>query len=111
MEYTGKYKGMAEQFRKDGCDEYIVEKFIRQEMEKDEFHKGDGITDPEAVKLWNTYPDGTKDMWLHNAFCTNCRVSSFAPGYVLRKDNFGVVIQGKCEKCGEPMTRCCDYKG
>ncbi len=37
MKYTGKYIEMAEQFRKDGCDEYTVEKFIRQEMEMDEF--------------------------------------------------------------------------
>lgn len=35
--YEGKYADMAEQFRKDGCDEYTVEKFIRQEMEMDEF--------------------------------------------------------------------------
>ena len=37
MEYKGKYKKMAEQFRKDGADEYTVEKWIRQEMEQDEF--------------------------------------------------------------------------
>lgn len=108
MEYKGKYKKMAEQFRKDGCDEYTVEKFIRQEMEADEFQKGDGITDLEAVKLWKSYPERARDLWLHNAFCANCGASSFAPGYILRKDKFGVVIQGKCEKCGGPMARCCD---
>ena len=36
---------MAEAFRKDGCDEYTVEKFIRQEMEQDERKKGCGITE------------------------------------------------------------------
>lgn len=30
MKCTGKYKEMAEQFWKDGCDEYTIEKFIRQ---------------------------------------------------------------------------------
>ena len=25
--YTGKYKQMAEEFRKDGCDKYTIEKF------------------------------------------------------------------------------------
>lgn len=34
--YKGKYAEMAERFRKDGCDEYTVEKFIRQQMEEDE---------------------------------------------------------------------------
>ena len=86
MEYKGKYKEMAEQFRKDGCDEYLVEKFIRQQMEEDEFAKGEGTTDLEAVRLWKTYPEEAKDMWLHNAFCANCGVASFKPGYSLRKD-------------------------
>ena len=99
---------MSEQLRKDGCDEYTVEKFIRQEMEANEFYKRDGIIDLEAVKLWKTHPETTRDMWLYNAFCANCEVSSFAPGYILHKDKFGVMIQGKCEKCGRLMTRCCD---
>ncbi len=108
MEYKGKYKKMAERFRKDGCDEYLVEKFIRQEMEADKFAKGEGSTDIEALRLWNTYPEDLKDMWLHNAFCVNCGVTSFKPGYNLRKDKFGVVIEGYCNNCGEKIVRCCD---
>ena len=49
MEYKGKYNKMAEQFRKDGVDEYTVEKWIRQEMEQDEFERLSGTTDPEAL--------------------------------------------------------------
>ena len=37
MECTGKYKEMAEQFRKNGCDEYTIERFILQEMVADKF--------------------------------------------------------------------------
>lgn len=51
MKYTGKYKEMAKQFWKDGCDEYMIGKFIRQEMEADEFGKGEGTTDVEALRL------------------------------------------------------------
>jgi hypothetical protein len=40
MKYTGKYKKMAEEFRKEGCDDATIEKFIRREMEDDEFQKG-----------------------------------------------------------------------
>lgn len=108
MKYTGKYLKMAEQFRKDGCDEYTVEKFIRQEMEMDEFKKGEGTTDIEAARLWKSYPDEAKEMWLHNAYCRKCGATSFRPGYNLRKDNFGVVIEGNCNKCGEKIARCCD---
>jgi len=108
MEYIGKYKEMADQFRKDGCDEYTIEKFIRQEMETDEFAKGNGCTDIEAVKLWRSYPDDIKQIWLNNAFCINCGNASFKKGYNLRRDKFGVVIEGHCSKCGEKIVRCCD---
>ncbi|MBD5543839.1 MAG: hypothetical protein HDR01_06285 [Lachnospiraceae bacterium] len=43
MKCTGKYKEVAEQFWKDGCDEYTIEKFIKQEMEADEFRKGEEL--------------------------------------------------------------------
>ena len=49
--------------------EYTVEKFIRQEMEADEFAKGEGSTDLEAVRFWKAYPDEAKEMWLTKAFC------------------------------------------
>ena len=28
MNYEGKYKEMAEQFKADGCDDYTIEKFL-----------------------------------------------------------------------------------
>jgi len=39
MKYTGKYKQLADQFRADGCDEAMIERFIREEIERDEFQK------------------------------------------------------------------------
>lgn len=108
MKYTGKYREMAEQFRRDGADEYMVEKFIRQEMERNQFSKGENTTDIEAVRLWKSYPDEAKEMWLNNAFCPNCGVASFKEGYQLRRGRFGVVIEGFCKKCGERIVRCCD---
>ena len=108
MKYTGKYKKMAEEFRKDGVDEATIERFIRQEMDQDEFEKGAGTTDIKALKLWHSYPEDAKEMWLTNAFCPNCGVTSFKPGYNLRKDKYGVVIEGFCSKCGAPIVRVCD---
>lgn len=99
---------MAEQLQKDGCDEYTIEKFIRQEKDADEFGKNEGTTDIEAVRFWKSYSDETKEMWLHNAFCINCGNASFRPGYNLRKDKFGLVIEGFCDKCEERIVRCCD---
>ena len=107
--YTGKYKEMADEFRKDGCDEYTVEKFIRQEMEQDEWAKGRGITDIRAVKAWKEVPEDFRELLLHNAFCSKCRgVTSFKSGYTLRWDHGMVVIEGNCKKCGEPIARVCN---
>lgn len=103
----GKYKKMAEQFRKDGCDAATIEKFICQEMEADDFRKGEGTTDIAAVRLWKTLSEKEQQMLLNNAFCINCGVTSFQKGYSLRKDKFGVVIEGRCAKCGECIARTC----
>lgn len=108
MKYIGKYKKMAEQLLKEGCDEYTIEKFIQQEKDADEFDRNEGTTDIEAVRLWKSYPNEAKEMWLHNAFCINCGNASFRPGYNLRKDKFGLVIEGFCDKCKGPIVRCCD---
>lgn len=99
---------MDEQFKKDDCDKYTIEKFIRQEMEADEFAKGEGTTDIDAVRLWKSYPDEAKEMWLHIAFCINCGSASFKLGYNLRKDKFGVMIEGFCDKYERRIVRCCD---
>ena len=109
MKYTGKYKEMAEQFRKDGADEYMVEKFIREEMERDEFRKGEGTTELEAYKIWKRWPEERRQMYLHNAFCGNCGGATFfADGYNIRKDRWGLIVEGTCAKCGSRIRRVCD---
>ena len=108
MKYTGKYKEMADQFRRDGADEYTIEKFIRQEMEADEFRKGEGTTDLNAYKEWKGWSEERRELYLHNAFCRNCGVTSFPPGYEIRKDRFGLIVQGVCANCGAKIARTCD---
>ena len=108
MKYEGKYKEMAEQFRADGCDEYTIEKFIRQEMEMDEFRKGEGTTELDAYREWMKLPEDARDMFLNNALCINCGVASFAKGYNIRRDKYGIVIEGTCAKCGEKIARVVD---
>ena len=80
---------------------------IRQEMEQDEFERLSGTTDPEALKEWETWPEDKRQLFLNNALCPNCGVSSFASGYNIRKDRFGIVIEGVCDKCGQNIVRCC----
>ena len=109
MKYTGKYLKMAEQFRRDGADEYMIEKFIRQEMEQDEFPKGEGTTNLEAYKIWKSWPEERRQMYLHNAFCARCGgVASFADSYNIRRDSWGLIVEGTCVKCGGRIRRVCD---
>ena len=108
VKYTGKYKTLADQFRADGCDEAMVERFIREEMERDEYMKNKGITDFAAYQEWQSWPERRRQLYLCNAFCSKCGVTSFAPGYTIRKGRFDVIIEGKCSICGSWVTRCCD---
>lgn len=57
-------------------------------------------------KLYVT--DREKRILLNNAWCSDCRDAnaSFAPGYTLHADKFGIVIEGNCAKCGCAVARC-----
>lgn len=52
--------------------------------------------------------DGEERILLNNAWRSDCHDAnaSFAPGYTLRTDKFGIVIEGKCAKCGCVIARC-----
>jgi len=100
-----KYKRMEAEFRADGVDENTIMRLIREETEKDEFVMNFGITDVAAYKEWRLFPEETRRILLNNAFCINCMVTSFAPGYAVRKDKFGIVLEGVCSKCGERIAR------
>lgn len=103
-----KYDKMREEFRADGLDEYTIEKFIRQEMEMDEFQANEGIADINATREWKAIPEDVQKMFLSNAFCSKCGVATFAPGYIIRKDKYGFLIEGRCKKCGNNIVRVLD---
>lgn len=69
-----------------------------------------GVTEFEALKLWNEYPDHWKDMWLNNAYCMKCKGTSLKPGYNVLMGSSGtyVLIEGNCAQCGGVATRTCD---
>ncbi len=109
MVYIGKYKKMADQFRKDGVEEYQIEKFIREEMERDVFEIENDTTNLEAYRIWKSWPEERRELLLNNALCSNCGgVTSFAPGYSVRKGKWGLILQGNCVKCGGRIRRVCD---
>ena len=108
MKYKGKYAEMAEQFKSDGCDNATVERFIRQEIEADEFRAGEGKPDFDALRQWMKLPDRDREILLRNSICTNCGMTSFKSGYFVRKDSYGLILEGRCAKCGSRIARAID---
>lgn len=63
------------------------------------------VLDFVAWKTWIKIPVNKREKFLNNAWCRTCKVTSFADGWVIATTKFSVVIQGKCAKCGRPITR------
>ena len=63
---------------------------------------------PKVLAAWNAMNDREKRILLNNAWCSDCHDpnASFAHGYTLRADKFGIVIEGKCAKYGCAIARC-----
>ncbi|MBQ3338303.1 MAG: hypothetical protein IJG82_01685, partial [Atopobiaceae bacterium] len=100
MEYEGKYAEMAEQLRADGCDEAMVERFVREEMEADAARAGEGIMQLDAYREFRALPEWEQEILRTNAFCANCGMTAIAPGFTVRKVSGLLLLEGKCEQCG-----------
>ena len=79
-----KYEEMARQMRADGVSEETIARFVAEEMEEDEFRRGKGVTEIEALRERRKIPEHIRKLLLANAFCHNCGSAEFAPGYTLR---------------------------
>lgn len=100
-----KYEEMARQMRDDGVSEEMIARFVAEEMEEDEFRRGKGVTEIEALREWRKIPEHIRKLLLANAFCHNCGTTEFAPGYTLRMRHSCVLIEGCCAKCGAEVAR------
>ena len=100
-----KYEEMTRQLRADGVDEAMIARFVAEEMEEDEFRRGKGVMEFEAVREWNKLPEKSRKLLLTNAFCHDCGITEFAPGYTMRMRNDRVLIEGRCTKCGAEIAR------
>ena len=75
-----KYEEMARQMRADGVSEAMIARFVAKEMEEDEFRRGKGVTEIEALRKWKKVPERIRKLLLANALCRNCGAAEFAPG-------------------------------
>ena len=87
-----KYEEMAQQMRADGVSEEIIARFVAEEMEEDEFRRGKGVTEIEALRERKKIPEHIRKLLLANAFCHNCGTTEFAPGYTLRMRHGCVLV-------------------
>ena len=51
-----KYEKMARQMRADGVSEKTIARFVAEEMEEDEFRRGKGVTEIEALREQRKIP-------------------------------------------------------
>ena len=103
-----KYEEMARQMRADGVSEGMIARFVAEEMVEDEFRRGKGVTEIEAMREWRKIPEHIRRLLLANAFCHNCGSAEFAPGYTLSMRRGCVLIEGRCAECGAEVARLCD---
>lgn len=61
-------------------------------------------TDFGAVQKWAKLPQNIKKLLLANVFCSSCGVITIEK-YTLHDDKFGILLKGKCSKCGKDVAR------
>ena len=103
-----KYEKMARQMRADGVSEEMIARFVAEEMGENEFRRGKGVTEIEALREWRKTPEHVRKLLLANAFCHNCGTTGFAPGYTLHMRHGRVLVEGCCAKYGAEVARLCD---
>lgn len=63
-----------------------------------------GVTDLEAFKKWSQIPKDLKLLIKNNVFCVDCYVTKIVD-YTIQSEEFGILLKGKCAKCGQEVAR------
>lgn len=62
------------------------------------------VIDFKAAQKWTKIPKHVQEMLINNVFCSTCQVTTITD-YTLHDDKFGVLLKGKCKKCGKKVAR------
>lgn len=62
------------------------------------------VTDFKAAQKWSKLPQTLKHRLLGNVFCSNCGATTVVD-YTLHDNVSGILIKGKCNKCGKDVAR------
>lgn len=62
------------------------------------------VVDFKAAQKWFKIPKNIQEQLIDNAFCSACGLTTIVE-YTLNNDKFGILLKGKCEKCGKSVAR------
>ena len=62
------------------------------------------VTDIKAARKWNKIPKNIQERLVNNVFCSDCGVTTIVE-YSMYNDKLGVLLKGKCKKCGREVAR------
>ena len=62
------------------------------------------VIDFKAAQKWAKVPKNFQEELIRNVFCSSCFETTIID-YTLHDDKFGVVLKGKCKKCGKNVAR------
>jgi len=62
-------------------------------------------SDIEALREWNKIEKYNQQLLLNNVFCAHCVGSTTIIDYDICSDKYGIVLRGKCNKCGGSVAR------
>ncbi len=82
----------------------IIVDVIKEIVNYHKSQKSPKINDLKAAKKWANIPQDIKEVLVNNVYCANCTVTKIVD-YGLHDDQLGLVLKGKCEKCGRTVAR------
>jgi ribosomal protein S27AE len=62
------------------------------------------VIDFKAAQKWVKLSKNTQELLVNNVFCSDCGMTTIIK-YTLMNDKFGVLLKGKCKKCGKDVAR------
>ena len=62
------------------------------------------IIDLKTAQKWNKIPKDIQEKLLDNVLCKKCGVTTIID-YSMTNDQYGILLQGKCKKCGGVVAR------
>ncbi|MFG6495725.1 hypothetical protein P8610_10230 [Fictibacillus sp. UD] len=59
----------------------------------------------DANKKWLSIPKEIRSRLKNNVYCSNCKDAVEIKNFTVEDDDFGIVLKGKCQQCGQEVAR------